>query len=287
MIRTVIVDDDSLVHATLRSLLDWESCGFTIVADLSGGSQALDYLQSHPVDLLITDIKMPETSGLELMRRLRQSASLPVTVVLSGYDEFELVREAFRLGAYDYLLKASINRAALAQLLEGLREKVFPRLAGSENPALPEEAPWEPEPGDYVAAVFVVQHFSQAARRFGGNLRAGMERPMLELTRQIRRLQGRARLRAREPACYELYYYVQGKDSIRTVAPSMVRQIQEVWRDYMNLDTTAGISGVVPREELPRALKQCDTLCKLAVLRGPGGVCSQWQDGALALTYEE
>lgn len=92
MIRTLIVDDDSLIHVTLRSLIDWESCGCTVVQDCSGGSQALSCLMEHPVDLLITDIKMPGMDGLELMRQLRQSGSIPVTVVLSGYDEFELVR---------------------------------------------------------------------------------------------------------------------------------------------------------------------------------------------------
>jgi len=108
MIRTVIVDDDSLVHATLRSLVDWENFGYTIVEGFHNGAQALAYLQGCLADLLITDIKMPELSGLELIRRLGESGSLPVTGGLSGYDEFELVREALRLGAYDYLLKGTL-----------------------------------------------------------------------------------------------------------------------------------------------------------------------------------
>ena len=54
MIRTLIVDDDSLIHVTLRSLIDWEDCGYTVVQNCSGGNQALGYLMEHPVDLLIT-----------------------------------------------------------------------------------------------------------------------------------------------------------------------------------------------------------------------------------------
>ena len=113
MIRTLIVDDDSLVHVTLRTLIDWESCGYTVIGDCGSGAQAIDFLSKDPADLLITDIKMPETDGLELMSKLKESSSMPVTIALSGYDEFELVREAFRLGAYDYLLKANINRENL------------------------------------------------------------------------------------------------------------------------------------------------------------------------------
>lgn len=284
MIRTVIVDDDSLIHVTLRSLIDWESCGCTVVQDCSSGAQALAYLCQHPVDLLITDIKMPGMSGLELMEQLRRNACLPVTVALSGYDEFELVREAFRLGAYDYLLKESIRQETFTRLLDGLRQKVFhTRLppaapAGEEALAL--------EDGDYFTAVFAVERFSQAAQRFGGNLRERMEKPMLELVRQIRRLQGRAVLRARNPSCYELYYRVRDRQGAQSMAMSVVRQIQGVWRDFMNLDTTAGVSGVVPMSQVEQAAAQCGALCRLTVLRGPGGVCTQWEDGALARAYQ-
>lgn len=72
MIRTLIVDDDSLIHVTLRSLIDWESCGYTVVQDCSGGNQALSCLMEHPVDLLITDIKMPGMDGLELVHQVRR-----------------------------------------------------------------------------------------------------------------------------------------------------------------------------------------------------------------------
>lgn len=135
MIRTLIVDDDALVRATLSSLLDWESCGYRIVQDCLNGQQALDYLRLQDVDLLITDIKMPGMGGLKLLEQLRASARMPVSVVLSGYDEFELVREAFRLGAYDYLLKANLTEAELRRLLTDLREKVFHDAARPEGRA--------------------------------------------------------------------------------------------------------------------------------------------------------
>lgn len=217
------------------------------------------------------------------MAELRRNGCLPVTVALSGYDEFELVREAFRLGAYDYLLKSSINQETVIRLLDGLREKVFHTAA----PAAPaRERRLVLEEGDYFAAVFRVERFDQAAQRFGGNLRERMEKPMLELVRQIRRLQGRAVLQARDPSSYELYYRVRDRQGIQSTALSVVRQIQGVWRDFMNLDTSAGVSGVVPVSEIEGAVAQCEALCRLTVLRGPGGVCVQWEDGALARAYQ-
>lgn len=282
MIRTLIVDDDSLIHVTLRSMIDWEGCGYTVVQDCGSGAQALRYLQDHTVELLITDIKMPGVSGLELMRQLRKNAALPVTVVLSGYDEFDLVREAFRLGAYDYLLKANISSSGVAELLTGLREKVFQAAAGTRSA---DETP-DLKPGDYVAALFTVEDFSGAAQRFGDNLRLQLEKPMLELARQLRRLQDRVFVRARTPSCYELCYRARDAAEAEETAYSVVRQIQGLWHDFMNLDTAAGVSTVVPLREAGAAMERCETLCRLAALRGPGGVCEQRRYGALAAAYE-
>lgn len=131
------------------------------------------------------------------MRHLRESDAMPVTVVLSGYDEFELVREAFRLGAYDYLLKGNISRTSLIQLLDSMREKVFH--TASPAAGVPVEGPPKLEEGDYILALFTVEEFAQTARRFGDNLRERMEKPMLELVHQIRRLQGRVTVRPRPP----------------------------------------------------------------------------------------
>lgn len=284
MIRTLIVDDDSLIHVTLRSLISWESCGYCVVQDCAGGNQALGYLMEHPVDLLVTDIKMPGMDGLELMRHLRESDAMPVTVVLSGYDEFELVREAFRLGAYDYLLKGNISRTGLTQLLDGMREKVFHTASPAAGVSV--EGPPKLEEGDYILALFTVEEFAQTARRFGDNLRERMEKPMLELVHQIRRLQGRVTVRSRTPSCYELYYRVRNRTEALDTACSLVRQIQGLWHDFMNLDTVVGISGVVPRQELEKVAACCETLCKLSVLRGRGSVCIQGEYSELIRDYE-
>ena len=123
MIRTLIADDDALLRAALRTMVDWEALGYTLVWDCTNGLQMLELLQRTTVDLLITDMKMPLLDGLGLIRRLRQSALLPVTVVLSGYDEYELVQEAFRLGAHDYLLKGNLDTASLTAMLTELRRR--------------------------------------------------------------------------------------------------------------------------------------------------------------------
>lgn len=287
MIRTLIVDDDTLIHVTLRSMIDWERRGYTVVCDCSSGRQALEYMRDHPVDLLITDIKMPEMSGPELLRELQESDCMPVTVALSGYDEFALVREAFRLGAYDYLLKANINRAALERLLDGLRENVFHTAlqSGAGNSrsrkAMPELAP-----GEYIAAMFQVEDFQETAQRFGGNLQERMEKPMLELVHQIRRLQGRAEIVSLNAGCCVLYYQVRDKGRIRDTILSVVRQVQVVWQDFMNLKTSVGISDIITQDQVQQAVRLCGTLCRLTVLQGANNIRPQWEDSGMAQLYE-
>lgn len=285
MIRTLIVDDDALVHVTLRSLISWERCGYTVVGDCSNGNQALNFLKDHTVDLLITDMKMPGMGGLELMEVLRQQSHMPVTVALSGYDEFELVREAFRLGAYDYLLKSDLNQVGLERLLSGLRQRVF-RDYRIHTPSQDSQKTERIEPGLYMVVSFRVQHFTEAAQRFGDNLRERMEKPMLELVHQIHRLQGRAVIRAREPSYYEMYYQVRDKTRARDTVLSVAQQIQGVWRDFMNLEVAVGISDVIPDTQVPSACALCETLGRLSILLGEGKVCTQWQYGDLARQYE-
>lgn len=282
MIRTLIVDDDALLRAALRSMVDWEKLGYGIVADCTNGLQALELLQRRSVDLLITDMKMPGGDGLGLLRSLREGACMPVTVVLSGYDEYELVREAFRLGAHDYLLKGKLDAASLTKMLQDLRQGIFADAArrpeqaqGGENLA----------PGSYGAAIFSVDDLSACTARFGGDLREKLDKPMLELARQIPRVAGRASIRAAGPGQYELFWQVRDKTRYYNTMLSVVRQIQSVWRDYMNLSVSAAMSDMVDREGLRDAAELCGALLCLAALDEPGVVCTQHGSEALARDY--
>lgn len=123
MKKVLLVDDDTIVRITLRSLIDWGQYGYEVVADASNGEQALRYLKEHPVDLLITDMKMPIMDGICLLRELSVRNVMPCTVVLSSYDDFKLVRESFRMGACDYLLKSDITGESLSLLLTKLNQE--------------------------------------------------------------------------------------------------------------------------------------------------------------------
>lgn len=219
MIRTLIVDDETLVRATLRTLVDWEALGYTIVQDCSDGGQALEYLKRNPVDVMFTDMKMPNVGGIELLRGLKESRAAPVSIALSGYDEFELVREAFRLGAYDYLLKSDLNAEILRALLEQLRQKYFQKTETQPQCRENLDTLFQAEQGQYAVVLFSIDDFSAQASRFGSNLHEKLEKPMLELARQIPRLAGRTEIRAVSPERYLLRYRVQDAARFESTLP--------------------------------------------------------------------
>jgi YesN/AraC family two-component response regulator len=117
--HVVAVDDEQIALDGLRSI-EWEEFGFELAAALPSAAEALDWMSHNACDLLIADIRMPRSSGLELTARLRESQPDLVVVLLSGHSEFEYAREALRHGVFRYLLKP-IDDEELAQMLADVR----------------------------------------------------------------------------------------------------------------------------------------------------------------------
>jgi two-component system, response regulator YesN len=119
-----IVDDDGWIINGLKSIINWEDYGFKIIGEASDGFTAQDKIQELKPDLVITDIMMPELSGLEMMLQLASKNIKPEFVVLSGYAEFAYAKEACKLGAFDYLLKP-LEEEVLLDTLERFKQKFY------------------------------------------------------------------------------------------------------------------------------------------------------------------
>lgn len=124
MIKVIIADDDSLVRIGLKSIINWEENGFELAGEASDGSKALDLVARLNPDIIITDIKMPVMDGIELIRKLSELKRKPRILALSSYNEFQLVKEAMRLGAEDYLLKLEINPESLIDTLKRIAHDI-------------------------------------------------------------------------------------------------------------------------------------------------------------------
>lgn len=288
MRKVLIVDDDTIVRVTLRSLLPWETFGLEIAGDCSSGAAALAYMREHPVDLLISDVKMPEMSGIELLRRLSAEGRVPVALMLSGYNEFDLVREAFRLGAYDYVLKADLSAELLEKQIRSIAEKYWGGLALCKKEAAePKSAGFAlPKSGIYGAAVMEIDDFHRQTARFGENLKELLEKPMLELANQIPRVSRRGQLIAVQPGHYIFLYPAAEPYLYRREITALVRQVQSVWRDYMNLSVSAAICDPQDAKNLGESLERAENLLLLAPLGGHASLTVQWEHERLLLGME-
>lgn len=103
--RIVIVDDEEDIREGLADLVDWPGLGYTVAARLEDGRDAISFIQSHPVDVILTDIKMTFVSGLELAQYVFDRQYGIKIVLISGYKEFAFAQQALQYQVSHYLLK--------------------------------------------------------------------------------------------------------------------------------------------------------------------------------------
>lgn len=140
MIKLLIVDDEPLVQAGIKSMINWEDLNISITGVASNGQAAYQMIREYDVDIVITDVKMPVMSGLDLARKCyEEGAGLPVFIILTGYEDFHFVKEALSFQAVDYLVKLELTPEILTQSLQ----KAIGRLSGlsSRTPKITDLAP--------------------------------------------------------------------------------------------------------------------------------------------------
>ncbi|MDD9266847.1 response regulator [Paenibacillus sp. GCM10023248] len=114
----LIVDDEPLTREGIRKTLEAWSVGRYQILVSSGGAEALEVLNSRPVHLLITDIRMPEVTGLQVVEGTRASGhKQPVVIIISGHPDFQYAQTAIQLGVVNYLLKP-IKKSKLLEAVE-------------------------------------------------------------------------------------------------------------------------------------------------------------------------
>lgn len=114
----MIVDDMEIMRTEIKRLKIWgDQTGFVIVDEAENGQEALKKLEKRPVDLIITDIRMPIIDGVDLLKRVIQKELSSCVVFLSEYTEFEYARQGLVYGAFDYIIKP-INESKIEELLK-------------------------------------------------------------------------------------------------------------------------------------------------------------------------
>lgn len=121
MKKVMIVDDESLVRIGFQTIIDWETHGYHLSGVYRNGLEAWEAIEREgPPDVLLTDIRMPEMDGLELIRRIREKNIVMNILILSSHDEFQYLRTSIQLGVQDYILKHLFDPEELIQTLNQL-----------------------------------------------------------------------------------------------------------------------------------------------------------------------
>ena len=116
MIRVVLVDDQTLVRRGIKSLLELAG-DIEIVAEAVDGEEGIATILRERPDVVLLDVRMPRKDGLDVLRELQESSALPPTILLTTFDDDEVLLEAVKAGARGYLLKD----VSLEQLTDAIR----------------------------------------------------------------------------------------------------------------------------------------------------------------------
>lgn len=120
MYRVFIVDDEPIAIIGIKMTFDWEKYGFTVVGETTDALCAVEMAEELMPDVVFTDVVMPDITGLELIKKMRQKKIDAEFVIISGHNDFLYTKQAIQQGIFDYCLKP-IKKTEAVELLERLK----------------------------------------------------------------------------------------------------------------------------------------------------------------------
>ena len=121
MYKVMLVEDDEAIRYVYSKMKAWGKYGFCIVNEAENGKCAVEQIKSQDIDVIFTDIRMPQMDGITMMKEIRKDYPDVQFVFISSYNEFEYAREGLRLGAFDYIVKP-VSEKELGPVLERMKE---------------------------------------------------------------------------------------------------------------------------------------------------------------------
>jgi two-component system, response regulator YesN len=119
--KVLIVDDEAFVRVSFKSYIDWNRYGFELIGEAEDGESALEMIQNLMPDIVFLDINIPKLDGIEVLKKMKKMNLTSKVIILSGYNEFEYVKEAMKAGALDYIHKPGMNMENLLLALSNAR----------------------------------------------------------------------------------------------------------------------------------------------------------------------
>lgn len=157
MLKVLIVEDEEMIRKGIVLTVDWAALDCVVVGEAANGAQGLEAARRLEPSLIITDLKMPQMDGIEMLTALRKEGCTAYVIILTAYDNFAYAQSALRLGAVDYLLKP-FHDGDLENAITRIQQRLMPA-AG----ATPIGVPRKGDKSKYVleAMDYISKHYNE------------------------------------------------------------------------------------------------------------------------------
>ncbi|MCX5810542.1 MAG: response regulator [Proteobacteria bacterium] len=128
LFRLLIVDDNAEIREIVQEYLSDNDC---LAEGVSNGREALEKYNTNPYDIIVTDLNMPELSGIELIKLIKQKTDITEFIIITGYASVDTAIEAVKIGAFDYIVKP-FRMEELKVAIKNAKEKIILKRANQE-----------------------------------------------------------------------------------------------------------------------------------------------------------
>ena len=128
--KLLVVDDEVTMRKGISNYMNWASIDCQVVGSASDGVEAMEFLKSQPVDIVITDIKMPAADGLEVARFVHENYPRTKVIILTGYADFEYAQTAIKYHVTSFILKPTNKKELFAAVQEAQKQLIVSPAAG-------------------------------------------------------------------------------------------------------------------------------------------------------------
>lgn len=288
MLNVMIVEDEMLVRLGFKNTVPWGKYGMTVCADVSNGREAWRYYCAGGArpDIVITDIMMPEMDGLELIRNIRQRDSRTRIVILSCLEDFHLVRQAMNMGVSNYILKLTMTKEEIDDVLSQVREELGTQESIETSKGMIRNPDYlkqnvmtnfvfynlysedefsrhianlklRLQPERLVVCMMEIDRFEQMQRKFMDEKGELIRATILNVLDELLDQSGRGEAVSDRDMRYLLLFSFKDMVSearIREELNGILTLVQKVMRRFFNISVTIGVSGMKSEFASLRAL---------------------------------
>jgi len=298
MLKVLIVDDDFTARSNFKTMIDWEKNGFELCGEAANGQNAIGMIKDNLPDIVITDMNMPILDGVALIEYIGSNFPDIKSVALSGYEDFQYVKESLKNGAVDYLLKHKLDDISLLKVLKTASDKIsrehklMKQIVQSREilrqnfirklvlgdicdmRVIKEKAKELELPIDHsplMIVVIAIDDFKHIKNRFAEDKASGFISSLTDLTVEILADMGNAVMSEVDDGKFVIIFHfaVHSELFIHNHVSTTVRRIRESMKRYLNITACISLGRLFYNiGEISRFYKEVDEMLSEKIITG-------------------